>query len=114
MEKAHKARRHAISDRAACLRVFAEAGDSKNAAVAFAKHIFAAAGPITLLTGHKSKGEEWDTVYHLSPSLVPSPWARKAAETGDSTQLEQELNLRYVIETRAKKELYLVELEDLI
>ena len=114
LAKAHKARRHAISDRAACLRVFAEAGDSKNAAVAFAKHIFAAAGPITLLTGHKSKGEEWDTVYHLSPSLVPSPWARKAAETGDSTQLEQELNLRYVIETRAKKELYLVELEDLI
>ena len=65
------------------------------------------------MTGHKSKGGEWDVVYHLDPFRIPSKWARTAADLGDDSQLEQERNLRYVIETRAKQELYLVNLEDM-
>ena len=96
-----------IADRAECLRVFAGAGPTLAAAIAYAGHLFESSGPIQLLSGHKSKGLEWDTVYHLDPWRVPS----KFASEGEA--LEQELNIRYVIETRAKKELILVNAEDL-
>jgi superfamily I DNA/RNA helicase len=75
--------------------------------VAHAEFIFAAQGPIQLLSGHKAKGLEWPVVYHLDPHRIPSPWSR------DGEALEQELNIRYVIETRAKEALYLVRLDSL-
>lgn len=96
----------AVADKAECLRVFAGFGPTLGAAIAYAEHIFASKGPIQLLSGHKSKGLEWDTVYHLDPHRVPSPFAR------EGEALEQELNVRYVIETRAKRELFLVNLDD--
>lgn len=95
-----------VADKAECLRVFAGFGPTLGAAIAYCEHIFAAKGPIQLLSGHKAKGLEWDTVYHLDPQRVPSPWAK------DGEALEQELNVRYVIETRSKRELYFVRLED--
>lgn len=57
---------------------------------------------ITLSSIHKSKGLEWDVVVHLDPWRVPSKWAKAAAKAGDSSQLEQEWNLKYVAETRTK------------
>lgn len=113
VKKAHKARIASIRDRADCLRVFADVGSTLDEATAYAKAIFAASGPIQLMTGHKSKGGEWDIVFHLDPFLVPSPWAIKAAEaSGDDSQLIQERNLKYVIDTRAKQTLYYVNSED--
>ena len=56
-------------------------------------------GTVTLSTGHKCKGFEWDDVYHLNPELIPSPFARTPDEQ------KQEQNLLYVIETRAKRSL---------
>jgi hypothetical protein len=53
-----------------------------------------------LLSGHKTKGLEWETVYHLDAQRIPSPWSR------EGEALEQEYNVRYVIETRAKNALY--------
>ena len=107
-EKLRKARNAAsIADRAECLRVFANFGPTLGAAIAYAEHIFAARGPIQLLSGHKSKGLEWDTVYHLDPQRVPSPYTKPGEEA-----YEQELNVRYVIETRAKRELFFIRLED--
>lgn len=94
-----------VVDKAECLSVFARAGDSLGAAVAYADHIFKAKGPVQLLSGHKAKGLEWNTVYHLDPHRVPSPFAK------DFESREQELNVRYVIETRAKQELYLMTME---
>jgi DNA helicase II / ATP-dependent DNA helicase PcrA len=111
--KAHKARLASIRDRAECLRVFVSQTSSLDEAKAYAKTIFAASGPIQLMTGHKSKGGEWPVVFHLDPFLVPSKWAlRQAAETGDESQLIQERNLKYVIETRAQETLYFVNSED--
>lgn len=61
-------------------------------------------GAIVLSTGHRAKGLEWDTVYHLDPHLIPSQYATICG----GAALQQEDNLRYVIETRTKDKLYLV------
>lgn len=107
-EKLRRARNAAVvADKAECLRVFAEFGPTLGAAIAYCEHIFAAKGPIQLLSGHKAKGLEWNTVYHLDPHRIPSPWAK------EGEALEQEHNLKYVIETRPKAELFYVNLSDL-
>jgi len=95
-----------IEDRYACLVVFAEATGTLGEAIAHAERLFAAEGPIELLSGHKSKGLEWDNVFHLDPWRVPSKYATRGEE------LEQELNLEYVITTRAKQSLTLIDLDD--
>lgn len=82
-----------IEDMTACLRIFAAYGATLGQAVSYAEHLFKQQGTIRLLTGHKAKGLEWDTVYHLDPWLI-----------GDDD--DQELNLRYVIGTRSKQNLY--------
>lgn len=68
-------------------------------------------GQITLSTGHKAKGLEWPTVLHLDPWRIPSKWARLAMDEGNNVPYEQEMNLKYVIETRAKETLILADLE---
>lgn len=106
-EKLRKARdAAATTDKAECLRVFAGFGPTLGAAIAYCEHLFASKGPIQLLSGHKAKGLEWDTVYHLDPQRIPSPWAK------DGEALEQELNVRYVIETRSRVELLFVKMEN--
>lgn len=69
-------------------------------------------GQITLSSGHKAKGLEWHTVLHLDPWRIPSKWARRARDDGDEIPWQQEMNLRYVIETRAKHTLILANLEN--
>jgi superfamily I DNA/RNA helicase len=61
-------------------------------------------GLVTLATGHKAKGLEWDTVIHLDPWRIPSKWAKKPSE------ITQENNLCYVLETRTKHTLILANL----
>lgn len=96
----------ALADRYECLKFFIEQGPTLGAAIAWAEHIFSASGPIQFSSGHKSKGLEWDTVYHLNPSLVGKFAFSPSA-------IEQEHNLKYVIETRAKKALYIIEGENI-
>lgn len=69
-------------------------------------------GQVTLVTGHRAKGLEWDNVIHLNSNLIPSKYAKAAAEEGNMTQWEQDMNLKYVIETRAKDTLILAHLDD--
>jgi len=57
-------------------------------------------------TIHKSKGLEADRVFWLERSKCPSKWARQ------DWQVQQELNLCYVAATRAKNELYTIELKE--
>lgn len=60
---------------------------------------------ITLCTIHKSKGLEADVVYILNEYLIPNKFAKS------KEQLRQEKNLKYVARTRAKKELYFLDLK---
>ncbi len=75
------------NDLADCMRVFADHGSTLSAAVSYAEHLFAQTGTIRLLTGHKSKGLEFENVYFLDPDLCD--------------HREQDQNLRYVIQTRS-------------
>ena len=63
-------------------------------------------GDIKLCTIHKSKGLEHNTVYLLNENLIPS----KFALTEEA--LVQENNIRYVARTRAKNNLYLLNLKE--
>lgn len=83
------------NDIADCMRVFAEHGNTLSQSIAYAEHLFAQKGTITLLTGHKAKGLEWGIVYHLDEWLIGNH--------------EQDLNLRYVIQTRALETYYEIE-----
>lgn len=95
-----------LKDKADCLRVFVDVGHSLAGAIAYAETIFKQSGPIQLLSGHKSKGLEWEHVFHLDPGRIPSPYCVTDEE------LDQERNVRYVIETRAKESLTLMNMED--
>lgn len=62
---------------------------------------------VILTTGHKAKGLEADHVFILRPDLCPAPWVEPEL---DPEQYQQELNLKYVMITRAKHNLiYVVE-----
>lgn len=80
-----------VDDKAECLRIFARQGKTLGDALAYAEHVFSCEGPIKLMTGHKSKGLEFDDVFILDRNLL--------ADKG------QDRNLRYVMITRAKKRL---------
>jgi DNA helicase II / ATP-dependent DNA helicase PcrA len=95
-----------VHDKAECLRVFAKYGRGLKESVAYAEHVFKSQGQIQLLSIHKSKGLEWDTVYFLDPWRIPSKYANSKEE------IEQELNIDYVGTTRSKNNLFLVNLED--
>lgn len=86
-------------DLAECMRVFASHGQSLAAAISYAEHLFAQKGTIRLLTGHKAKGLEFETVYHLDPWLCKDN--------------EQDQNLHYVITTRSMSNLYEINSRDI-
>lgn len=58
---------------------------------------------VVIMTGHQSKGLEFDTVYMLTPGLFPLKHPKMSAD-----QEVQELNLKYVVQTRAMRRLVLV------
>ena len=96
-DKMKKSRNKAkIIDQAACMKIFLAQGDTLGDAIAYAEHLFNSQGPIRLMTGHKSKGLEFDTVFVLDRHLI-------------NIEEGQEKNLMYVIQTRAKKELIYVD-----
>jgi len=106
-----EAKAESILDRAQCLLAVLESGKVASArelrealTELFAREV----GKVTLSTGHRAKGLEWDLVLHLDPFRIPSPKAR--AHGGSA--LEQELNLLYVLETRTKSVLVNARLED--
>jgi superfamily I DNA/RNA helicase len=90
------------NDTADCMRVFACFGKTLSEATGYAEFMFQQRGALTLTTGHKAKGLEWDKVYHLDPHLI-----RVDKE-------EQEKNLSYVITTRSMNGLYEIESKDVV
>ena len=83
------------SDMADCMGVFTRESRTLAEAIARAEFVLRQDGPITLITGHKAKGLEWETVYHLDPWLI--------GMNGMGDHSEQEQNLKYVIQTRARE-----------
>lgn len=105
----------AVTDRAECLFAVVDSGGAENLGQIkklIIRLFEEEAGRITLATGHKSKGLEWDTVVHLDPWRIPSKYAREAFDCGNPVPLEQDKNLRYVIETRTKDHLILANLDN--
>jgi superfamily I DNA/RNA helicase len=88
------------SDLADCMRVFADHGDTLGTAISYAEHLFKQTGTIRLLTGHKSKGLEFENVFFLDPWLL-----------SDS---EQDKNLRYVIITRSQNSLTILDSKSIV
>lgn len=90
-----------VKDQAACLEIFALQGETLADAITYAEHIMAMRGPIQLMTGHKSKGLEFDNVFFLEDKLL-------------NMTDEQDRNLRYVIQTRAKQTLTYIDMEGFV
>jgi len=91
-KKKHKARLDDLED---CIKVLLRQGETLGQALAFFQAILARAGRIKLLTGHKSKGLEFDRVWFLDRHLL--------SDEG------QDRNVKYVIETRARESLFYVD-----
>ena len=104
-----------IEDRAESLRAVIEGSEATTGheIIRALENLFSyTTGRVTLSTGHRAKGLEWDLVVHLDPWRVPSKFAIQASMRGNHSQLEQEHNLQYVIETRARHTLVEANLED--
>lgn len=99
-EKAKKTRNPSkVWDQAACMSIFADQGENLSQSLAYAEHIFNSQGSIKLMTGHKSKGLEFENVFILDRSLI---------KIDDG----QEKNLLYVCQTRAKETLAYIDSEN--
>lgn len=81
----------ALADRVECLLVFINEAESLGGAIALARDVFNSSGKTDLATGHKAKGAEWNDVFILDPHLLDDEG--------------QDLNLAYVLATRAKRSL---------
>ncbi len=91
-----------VQDQADCLRVFASEGKNLGEIIAYAEHLMAAAGPVKMMTGHKSKGLEFPDIFLLDRELI---------RTEDD---QQEKNLLYVIQTRAQERLVYIDTEGFV
>lgn len=91
----------AIRDRSECIRIMLKQTESLGDAMAYLNDLLAREGRIKLMTGHKSKGLEFDHVFFLDQDLC-------------RIKYDQDANIKYVIETRAKISLTYVEIKNFI
>ena len=85
-----------VHDQAACLRIFAEQGETLRDAIAYAEHILEVKGPVTLMTIHTAKGLEFDHVILLDRHLI-----RTRPKYAHQPNIQED-NLLYVGQTRSK------------
>jgi superfamily I DNA/RNA helicase len=93
----------AFMDRMNCILTIGENVSKLDDVKAYIQQIFSddkINNAVTLSTAHKSKGLESDRVVILLPEKLPLTWKHQL-----EWQYQQELNLKYVALTRAKKEL---------
>lgn len=99
----HEEKVASIADRAECLQAVLSSGARDAGELrSLLERLFARNSGVMLSTIHRAKGSEEDLVLHLDPWRIPSRYATEAAKRGDSRQLVQEWNLKYVCETRTK------------
>ena len=103
------ARYISLNDKLQCLLVIAEeVGISSMASkIETMFSDYAVRNGIVLSTIHKAKGLESDRVMILCPHKLPLTWKHQL-----DWQLEQEMNLKYVALTRAKKEMIFVNMTE--
>jgi DNA helicase II / ATP-dependent DNA helicase PcrA len=99
LAEGREAKKESVYDRADCIR--AASGDARDSGdvLAAIERIFSDDGGrelVTLSSIHRVKGLEFDFVLHLDPWRVPQKWAKEGVEMG------QEMNARYVAETRTR------------
>lgn len=98
-----------LKDKIDCLEAFAEKANSIREMKSLIEFTFSddnMKNAIMLSTVHKSKGLENDRVFIILPEKLPLKWKGQ-----QDWEYEQELNLKYVAITRAKKELVWVNLD---
>lgn len=78
-----------IQDQAEIISIMLNETETLGDAKAYLEHLLAREGRIQLMTGHKSKGLEFDNVWFLDQHLC-------------QIKKDQDANIKYVIETRAK------------
>lgn len=100
-----------LTDKKACCLIILKQSKDLGTALALCDSLFTPGYGITLVTGHRAKGLEWKDVWHLDPWRIPSKYAKLAAQEGSYGQLRQEQNLKYVIETRTKFSLTMMDLK---
>ena len=96
-------------DKVNCILAFAHRESNLEYIVKELKSIFTkerTKGAITFCTCHKSKGLENDRVFIIAPEKLPLEWKDQ-----QDWEYQQEMNLKYVAITRAKKELVFVNIE---
>lgn len=98
-QRAKRKRTSGLADLRDCILVLLRARETLGEAIDFLRQITSIAGRVHLMTGHKSKGLEFDRVWFLDRHLL--------APKG------QDRNVRYVIETRARHELRYIESDGL-
>lgn len=103
-----------INDRADCLLALLDGTiASASGLERVLHHLFSRSeGQVTLSSIHRFKGRESDMVVHLDPWRSPSRRSIALAKAGDRRELEQELNLNYVCETRTRHTFVQANLED--
>lgn len=97
-----------LIDECDSIKVIADTCDSPDDVPARFKELMNSKIGPKLCTGHKSKGLEANHVFFLRPDLCPAPWVDPA----DEEAYTQELNLKYVMITRAKHTLTYLEVKD--
>ena len=105
-----------IQDKKECLLAILESPLCKDAGTMrdLLDHMFEGSNiRITLSTGHKAKGGEWPTIVSLDPWRIPSKYALAEAARGNPIPHEQDMNLKYVIETRSQATTIFADLEEM-
>lgn len=87
-----------VYDQSECIAIFLHETETLGDAIAFLESVLARPGSIKLLTVHKSKGLEFDDVFILDRRLI-------------HLDDDQDRNLLYVAQTRAKSRLTYITLE---
>lgn len=99
----------AYNDRIQCILTIGENVTNLEGVKSYIQQIFSdekIVNAVTLSTCHKAKGLEANRVIILLPNKLPLTWKGQL-----DWQYEQEMNLKYVAITRAKKELVIVNME---
>lgn len=101
LKRARDGAQGAIRDKAQVIRIMLARTKTLGDAIAYLQHLLERDGRIDLMTGHKSKGLEFDRVWFLDQHLC-------------NLDHEQDANIKYVIETRAKSELHYISSKGLL